>query len=318
MQPQYKVLTPEQVDQFLNDGYVVIKQAFTRDKAEEWTRTMWARLEMDPNDKSTWTQERVHMPFHRREPVSEFSPKAWDAMCDLLGGEDRIDVKSSSWGDSFIVNLGKDEPTGKTIAPLDLDNWHVDGDFFVHFLDSPEQALLVIPIFSDIEPRGGGTYVAPDSIERVAKYLYSHPEGVLPKDYKFIPSTSTLEDPSTDPGVWAHLQEIKKCSRFAEMTGQVGDVILLHPLMMHSASRNYLRVPRVITNPPAGLKEPFNLSRDDGAYSLVERKTLKALGVERCDFKITTERRRVVPARQVKHQLMKEEEQRRIARLVYT
>ena len=32
----------------------------------------------------------------------------------------------------------------------------------VHFLDSPEQALLVIPIYSDIKPEGGGTYICPE------------------------------------------------------------------------------------------------------------------------------------------------------------
>ncbi|KAJ7657565.1 hypothetical protein B0H14DRAFT_3078211, partial [Mycena olivaceomarginata] len=45
------------------------------------------------------------------------------------------------------------------------------------------------------------------------------------------------------------------------MTGEVGDVYLLHPLMVHSATKNATRVPRVITNPPVALKEPFRLSR---------------------------------------------------------
>lgn len=48
---------------------------------------------------------------------------------------------------------------------------HNDGDFFVHFLDSPEQALLVIPLWSDIVPRGGGTVVCADGIKCIAKHL---------------------------------------------------------------------------------------------------------------------------------------------------
>jgi hypothetical protein len=59
-----------------------------------------------------------------------------------------------------------------------------DGDFFRHFLDSPEQALLVIPLFADIQPRGGGTYIAPDGIPKVAKYLLEHPEGTYPQSYQ--------------------------------------------------------------------------------------------------------------------------------------
>jgi len=37
---------------------------------------------------------------------------------------------------------------------------------------------------------------------------------------------------------------------FVELTGDIGDVVLMHPLMLHSASRNNLRIPRIITNPP--------------------------------------------------------------------
>ena len=50
--------------------------------------------------------------------------------------------------------------------------------------------------------------------------------------------------------------------------------------MLHSASNNKLREVRIITNPPVSLKEPFELQRDDGAYSIVEKKTLRETGTE--------------------------------------
>lgn len=55
--------------------YIVIKNAFSREKVEEWTENVWIRLGMDPSDKSTWTNEKVHMPWHRREPVETFAPR---------------------------------------------------------------------------------------------------------------------------------------------------------------------------------------------------------------------------------------------------
>lgn len=65
------------------------------------------------------------------------------------------------------------------------------------------------------------------------------------------------------------------------MTGEIGGVVLLHPLMLHSASKNHLRF---ITNPPVSLKEPFNFNRDNpDDFSLVEKKTLKTLDVDRFD-----------------------------------
>ena len=59
----------------MEKGYIVIHNAFTNEKAEEWTKNVWVRLGMDPNDLSTWTTERTHMPSHRREPVESFAPK---------------------------------------------------------------------------------------------------------------------------------------------------------------------------------------------------------------------------------------------------
>ena len=252
-------------------------------------------------------------------------------MKELLGGEERIDPVSSAWGDSFIVNLGVppaaeagDPPPASLFGsasptPAALANWHVDGDFFVHFLDSPEQALLVIPLFSDIAPGGGATYIAPDGLPAVARYLAAHPEGVVAAKCAFVSSLSpTLrpgapDPPSADPSYRSHPAEVAKCADFVELTGSTGDVVLLHPLMPHSASPNLLRVPRVITNPPVGLRAPFCFDRADPAeYSLVERATLRALGVDRLAFAPTTPRRTIVPARVGIQAKMMEEETRRL------
>ena len=59
----------------MEHGYIVVRGAFPAQRASEWCRTMWIRLGMDPLDKSTWTKERVHMPWHKRESVSTFAPK---------------------------------------------------------------------------------------------------------------------------------------------------------------------------------------------------------------------------------------------------
>lgn len=53
----------------------MITNAFTKEKAAQWTENIWVRLGIDEFDKATWTRERVHMPWHKREPVSTFSPK---------------------------------------------------------------------------------------------------------------------------------------------------------------------------------------------------------------------------------------------------
>lgn len=86
---------------------------------------------------------------------------------------------------------------------------------------------------------------------------------------------------------------------FVELTGLVGDVYLLHPFMLHSASQNLRRDIRIITNPPVALKKPFEYFRTDGRYSLCEQKTLKELqrpeGLP--EWKIACPREKIVPER---------------------
>ena len=59
----------------MENGYLVVKQAFSKEKAAEFTKDMWVRLGLDPSDPSTWDRERIHMPWHKREPVATFAPR---------------------------------------------------------------------------------------------------------------------------------------------------------------------------------------------------------------------------------------------------
>ncbi|KAJ7096161.1 hypothetical protein C8R44DRAFT_644588 [Mycena epipterygia] len=309
-------LTPEQKAHFLKHGFLHLPQCFSREASDAFTANLWTRLGMSPDDKSTWHTERTNMPSHNSVLISEFAPKAWSAICELLGGEDRIADWAKVWKDSFIVNLGKEGQAG--VSFRELDNWHVDGDFFVHFLDSPEQALLVIPIFSDIAPSGGGTAICTDGIGVVARHLYENPNGVTP----WMHPRGNPEPPN-GPGRLGFFtsvvrnRELTSDASFHEMTGAVGDVYLLHPLMLHSASKNATRMLRVITNPPVALKAPFRFSAaEKGEFSLVEQKTLRELGFpEGLDgWEIEGEREKIVPRRIQIQEEMKKRERERLAK----
>jgi hypothetical protein len=106
-------------------------------------------------------------------------------------------------------------------------------------------------------------------------------------------------------------------TNFVEATGKVGDVYLLHPLMLHTASTNSLGIPRVITNPRVAVNEPFIFNRTDGsAYSVVERTTLRALGRHEKDglpeWVMKGRPEKVVPERELIQCRMKEMELRRL------
>ena len=52
----------EQVDQFMQEGYIILKGAFSKEKAAAWSEDVWIRLDMDPNDMKTWDREWINMP----------------------------------------------------------------------------------------------------------------------------------------------------------------------------------------------------------------------------------------------------------------
>ena len=264
-------MTPEQLEQFYQQGYIVLRGTFPRDDALAWVRTECARRGYDLDDPATWTKEYDRIDTERSERLSDYAPAAWQAAVDLMGGTDRV-AHPSAIG-LFAVNFrqGADRPYAPPSASVP--GWHIDGWNFRHFLDSPEQALLGIPLMTDVLPEGGGTFIAADSVPVIARYLADHPEGVL--DYQ-MPVQELLS----------------QCRDFREVTGEAGDFYLLHPFLLHAVSQNRLRRPRAICNIAFVLREPMQFNRMDRAYSPVEQAILRGLGVERYDFQPSAERYR--------------------------
>lgn len=291
----YGQLTDEQAEHFLERGFVTVRGAFDAASARQWLDDAWIRFGYDRDDPGTWAEPRVHLSSRSQVDARAFAPAAWRAAMELTGGDDRT-RQPWQWGDSFIANfgVGADRPWQPPSAAVG--GWHKDGDFFRHFLDSPEQALLTIVLWTDMLHQGGGTFVAADSVPVVARFLAEHPEGVCQADFDYP-------------------KLIGQCHDFVEMTGEAGDVVLLHPFTLHATSQNVLGVSRFITNPALALREPMNFSRPDAKdFSLVERAVLRALGVGRLDFAPTAPRERIVPDRVRRQQERAAAENARLAK----
>lgn len=276
-----RILTDAEIDQFVERGFVRLSGCFSRDFALESTRRACERLYCSLDDPSTWPAGRIRAPETGRVPAESIAPRAWQAACELIGGADR--ALPCTWGDGYIINFGREshawQPPSQVIHSEEWMLWHKDGDFFRHFLDSPEQGLLVIAVYSDIEDRGGGTFLACDSVGHVARFLAEHPEGVLPR--------GTPCD-----------EIVGRCHDFIEATGSIGDVYLMHPFMLHTRSVNSSSRARFIINPPVKLKEPMCFARANPAeHSPVERAVLRALGKDSYPFTPTHPRQAIVPER---------------------
>ncbi|KAH8901708.1 hypothetical protein GQ53DRAFT_851719 [Thozetella sp. PMI_491] len=258
---EYKYLSPEERAHFVEHGWLKVPNAINQKYLQEWMANLWTRLGYNPDDKSSWKESYIKLPRHREVPVYEFCPSAWNKMVEIVGGEDKIDpVRERYHGDQFIISFGSEELT-KTldIPPQEMKGWHTDNDWYRQFLDSSGNALTIIHCFTDIPEGGGGTMIAEDGIKGICQYLYDHPEGL---------------DPPFEHILYTH---VPSCKKFGSIVAKAGDVFITHGLLPHAGGQNHLHYARVITNPHVNLTEPFNLSREDGDYTLCEQVILRAM-----------------------------------------
>ena len=257
--------------EFLENYMVHLKGVLPKDLCDEWVGDYFDRTGIDESDPSTFPEDANRFAERTRSiPITEAAPEFWDAICELLGGEERVDTRTQEFHNNFNLNInrGADEPWRGPSA--ESPGWHKDGWFFRHFLDSPEQALLCLVIWRDIQPKSGGTFYAPDSVPLICKELLDHPEG-LPHTHK-----------------WA--KWITECEDFREVVAGTGDVIILHPYMLHAPSQNPSGRIRFMNNKVVSLIEPMQFNRPDGDYNALEESILQGLGVDSLDFEIARER----------------------------
>ena len=251
-----KVLQPAEVEQFLTDGYVVLCEAFPSQVAARIREFLWKRMELSPDDPSAWKKQVFHLQESYNEaPFSEALSERLFAGYDDVLGEGRYN-RTSRLGWWPVAFPGFDAPPWRPPEG----GWHVDGIQFHHHIYSKDQGLLPIFIFSDIGPGDGGTAVDAGSHRRTARILAAaEPAGLTPTELTAKVNATPPEKP-------------------VEMTGRAGDVVLLHPFMLHARSANTGNSVRFICNPCVTLKEHMNLKRENsGDYSPVELAIVNAL-----------------------------------------
>ena len=285
-------LTEDQAREFVENGIVVVKRAFSADIAEQICDHAWAQLKEEhgirASDRGTW--RKLPNGFIRTSgrslniPLLDNAPIAQLAQTDVLGGRERLGsrFKQLSFHGGVIGNFGvENDPPWEPARPQQ-NGWHKDGWHFRHFFDSPEQGLLTVPIYTEILPQSGGTFLARDSIAAVARLLANNPQG--------------FHADGTQGSGYLIPYLIEQCHDFIELTGEPGDLAIVHPYMLHRRTVNPTDRSRFIANLAIVIEKPMCFDRsDEETYSLVELAVLHALSKESVTFKITTDRRGYIP-----------------------
>jgi len=258
-------LNHDQIQQFIDEGFVRLDEAFPRDLADQGREVLWKHTGCDPDDPTTWTRPVVWLGDQDQEPFRRaVNTPRLHAAFDRLVGKGRWEPRHSLG--TFPVRFPSQEDTGDT-------GWHVDASFAGEDSDpndflswrinvkSRGRALLMLFLFSDVGVKDAPTRIRVGSHLEVAKTLEPRGKAGL-----------SLRELAATLGTTAGRSEV-------DATGEAGTVYLCHPFLVHAAQINRGTQPRFMAQPPLGLAEPFELHRADaGSYSPVELAIRRGLG----------------------------------------
>jgi hypothetical protein len=267
------MLTDEQRDEFDRFGIVRMPGAIAKSAADEMLRVVWGclrdRYHIHRGAAETWPEPQGrgdgalqqiggahrflgthHLPKSVTfEQVGNAAVRG--ALDDLLGGGNW--QRPERWG-SLLVTFP--ESRGRWEVPSS--NWHLD------FPASPSgsglDGLRIFTCLAKLPAGGGGTvFVAGShkliqslardgaqvrSAEARMRLIRAHPwvKALCSRDEKADRVRRFMSEGTTIDGV-----EV----RVVEMTGEAGDVLLVHPMMLHAPALNCSAVPRFVLSATA-------------------------------------------------------------------
>jgi phytanoyl-CoA dioxygenase PhyH len=256
---EHRVLSDAQREQFVHDGFVKLENAFPSEMADEARVILWAASGCDPQDRKTWTRPVIRLGDFAQEPFRHaVNTAALHSAFDELVGVGRWVPRQSVGG--FPIRFPHPDDPGDT-------GWHVDASFPPDqpagsqgsYLDwrvnlrSKGRALLMLFLFSDIDENDAPTRIRLGSHLRVPPLLAPLGEGGL----------SMMELSTAAARATEGMPE-------AAAMGPAGTVFLCHPFLVHAAQPHHGTAPRFLAQPPLLPRVPFELTRSNGDYSLVE------------------------------------------------
>lgn len=216
------VLSDEQITQFHEQGYVIIKGAISRDEAESYRQNILSLVPPNLEIPASWGAHEGRIkpmaePGNHTFDTPDLLPlmtneKLYGAATQLLestalramDGSVGLTIRNEAHGDtplSQILHLDASVPNSADDFTFETAELQVGGCYYL----------------TDVEPNGGGIHVVPGGHKIVEAESRAAGGGGrhLHQDWRKI----------------HHLESV-------EVTGEAGDFALLHHLMPHGASHN--------------------------------------------------------------------------------
>jgi hypothetical protein len=254
MSSQLTTLTSADIRRFELDGYVVVRQAFSPADALAMERRWWYELEdthgIRAGDRSSWRQIPGDLKAAKRDPIQAkiLTGRVRGVFDDLLG--EAAWSPPRDWGRAIATFP---EP-GAWEVPARL--WHWDNLCELHF-DQP-RGLFVVSFIGSVAPRSGGTLILSGSPRLLIQQERRIPAsqrggsgaGLWERFHRSHPWLMALTGQAPSPAgrIAAFMDEETIVDgvplRVVELTGEPGDMVFCHPVMVHCRATNRGARPR--------------------------------------------------------------------------
>jgi hypothetical protein len=244
-----KQVSTKEAIQFIEDGFFIARSVFPRELADPILPRLWSRLNIDPADPSTWTQSfMILKEIFSDEPIPQIFKNGYREIIDDLCGACRWEASNGMgyWPISF-PNFSGDQWRSS-------EKWHLDYTADERCFNPSKLGLIAFHLFSDIAPGAGGTAIRIGSHKLVARILAQiGAQGMAKLEFSRLAVAATNHLP------------------YLEATGQIGDVLFLHPLTVHSTSVNNSNRIRVLGHKLFHLSDQNRARKNLADRSLVDR-----------------------------------------------
>jgi hypothetical protein len=251
------VLTAEQIDRFIAEGFVRLDEGFPRHLADEGRAILWRDTGLSPTDPSAWDRPVVRLGMYA-EPcfvAAANTGRLHHAFDQLVG--------PGAWRP--IASLGTFPVRFPAPGDPGDDGWHIDvsfpppeGDRSDYFqwrsnVRSDGRALLLLFLFSDVGPDDAPTRIRVGSHRAMARRLAPAGEaGVSLAELAHEGFEDTADLPQ------------------AAAVGPAGTVYLCHPLLVHAAQAHHGTQPRFMAQPPLLPTRRFDLGEGGDRAPMIE------------------------------------------------
>jgi ectoine hydroxylase-related dioxygenase (phytanoyl-CoA dioxygenase family) len=243
----------EAIEHFVEHGWMRVRAAFSADEAAAMRAAVWRALAdvgIRRDDRTTWKNERPeHLQHLKDDPAFQAvgSARLLETISATLEG--RAYAGPKHWGACFLAFPSRD---GWNVPSR---GWHIDANYLSAL--SPPDGIRMHALFGDVASYAGGTLIVSGSHRLVHKYFKDHPPppGIRGAEYRrllcghpYVAALHTEGDARERAARFIRRVEQHDgiSLQVVENTGAAGDVILLHPLLLHVATPNTGSSPRFL------------------------------------------------------------------------